>query len=247
MTIFYSILFTPRGLDRNPKANQYVNCLQLQLEALKRTGMLGPSDKYYVLADADTAAVLRETPNLGHMRVVEFPASPPHVRGGMGFKYLFPSLVDTGDETVVYLDLDVFPVKPAIITAEPDTFYAYPEGSPTDTNYSGGRPLDLPAGCSGGFFVYRQGPRVKAFFEGLLNAVASDTEEHYTLDQPAYNHFLAQHKDLVKFLPHTLLSFNGNVNRQEAIFFNMCGDPGDGPFHFRKMLGVFLVMFSDTH
>jgi hypothetical protein len=239
MTLFYTILFSLG----DAKANQYVNCLQLQRAALVRTGMLKHTDRYYVLADAASAKVLSETPGLDRVRVIVVP-TPSSLKGGMMMKYLFPFVCELRDESVVYLDLDVFPVRPALFNLEPETFYAYPEGGVSDKNYSGGRSLDLPAGCSGGFFAYRTGPRIEALFKTILTEIADEQEEFYTLDQPTYNHVLSRHKDIVKFLPHEMVSFNGNTNADRAIFWNMCGDPGDGPFHFRKMLGVYLSLFS---
>ena len=239
MTVFYTILFSLGS----PKTNQYIDCFLLQRRALISTGMLKHTDRYYVLADAASAKVLTELPGLERVRVVVVP-TPQSLKGGMMMKYLMPFVCELRDESVVYLDLDVLPVKPALFNLEPETFYAYPEGGVSDPNYSGGRPLDLPAGCSGGFFAYRGGPKIEELFKTILNEIAAEKEEFYTLDQPTYNHVLSRHRDLVKFLPHEMVSFNGNTNRDKAIFWNMCGDPGDGPFHFRKMLGVYLALFS---
>jgi len=239
MVLFYTILFSLG----DAKKNEYVYCLMLQRKALIATGMLKHTDKYYCICDEASAAILRETPGLDRLRLLIAP-TPRTLKGGMALKYVFPFAVATGDESVVYLDLDVLPVRPALFNLDADTLYAYPEGGVSDTNYSGGRPLDLPAGCSGGFFAYRSGPRIEAFFKRLIDALAAEKEEFYTLDQPTYNHELATHREMVQFLPHEMVSFNGNTNRDRAVFWNMCGDPGDGPFHFRKLLGVYLSLFS---
>lgn len=241
MTIFYSVLFTLLGTD--PKDNHYVSCLQLQVAAMKRTGMLKHTDKYYVLCDAASAKALTDLPGPERVRVVVVP-TPQSLKGGMMMKYLMPFVVQLGDESVVYLDLDVFPVKPALFNIQPDTLVVYPEGLSTDTNYSGGRTLKLEYGCSGGFFAYRSGPRIEGFFKTLLEELAAEKEEFYTLDQPTFNHLISRNKEMVVSFPHQIVSYNGNNNRDTAIFWNMCGDPGDGLFHFRKMLAAFLALLA---
>jgi len=241
MAIFYTILFTLPG--RDPAANPYLCCLMLQHRALILTGILKHTDKYYCICDAASAAALKHVPGLNRLSILVAPA-PANLKEGMMMKYILPLAMDLGDESVVYIDLDVIPVKPVLFNLDVDTLYAYPEGVVSDPNYSGGRPLDLPAGCSGGIFAYRSGPRIKAFFKTLLTSLGAEKEEFYTLDQPTFNHALAAHRDLFKYLPCEMVSFNGNSNREDAVFWNMCGDPGDGPFHFRKLLAVFLGLFT---
>ena len=241
MTIFYSVLFS---LGK-PQDNPYLPCLSIQLRALLRTGTLRDTDKYYVICDPGTAEVLKGVGSAARA-IPLLTQKPDSLYDGMKLKYILPDLLPlNGEEQIVYLDLDMLSYAPLAINGPPDTLLLYPEGPATDSNYCGSDPLDLPAGASGGFFSFRHGPRVAGFFKTLVNRIdESAAQQHYTLDQPLLNHHAAKHKDMIGYLPHDIVSFNGHTNLLKARFFNCCGDPGDGPLHLRKMVDVYLQRFG---
>lgn len=239
-TLFYSILFSLGPAE----SNQYVYLVQLQVRALQKLGMLGPGNRYICLADAECAQLLRQSNFLRETIQIELVPKPRSLVDGMALKYLFPFSYPVNGETCVYLDLDVLPMAPTEIHAPDDTLLVLPEGPATDTNYCGSAPLDLPFGVTGGFFAYRAGPRLEALFRELISILHTSEEKHYTLDQPHFNHLVSRHREMVGFIRPDIMSFNGHTNQKTARFYNLCGDPGDGPLHFRKVLEIFLRRFS---
>ena len=236
MTIYYSILFSLG----DAKANQYVYCLMLQLRALVRTKMLGALDQFVLLCDQKTQKVMEGIAIPPNFKMLLVP-SPKTLEEGMMLKFAFPRLAKVPEgEQLIYMDLDMLPIRKIEIDVPANSFVAYPEGRPDDKNYCGDSGLALPAGCSGGFFAYRWCPAVAALFQEVLERIGWAKEKYYTLDQPHYNRALAAHIACVKFFPHEIVSFNGNTNQKTAAFINCCGDPGDSGFHFRKMLEFFL-------
>ena len=234
--IFHSIVFSLA----DPQKNEYIYMLMLLVHSLYRKKTFVPKeDKYYVMADAATLEVLRSIPLLGVCSFLEIP-KPTDCYDGMRFKYQLFDYVEPCDDVVMYLDVDMLCRRQARFVIPADTLYVFPEGAPTDTNYCGdpGTPLEAPAGATAGFFMYRFGDTIKVMFENILERLKTG-RGYYTLDQPHFNHSL---QGRASFLPGTLISFNGNNNPQ-AHFINAAGCPGDGPFHFRKML-EFALIFS---
>lgn len=239
--IFHSIVFSLG----DPKKNEYVYMLMLLVKSLLRTGTYRPGeDKYYVMADAPTLALMKEIPLLNTITFVEIP-KPSDVYQGMTYKYLLFDFVETIDDVVMYLDVDLICVKGSRFTIPPDRIYVFPEGSKWDLNYRGEDTcmLDFGAGFTAGFFIYRWGERVEETFDEILRKMAAASERWYTLDQPWFNRCLGYKIGCAGFLPSTLISFNGHTNQGLCHFVNLCGDPGDGPFHFRKALGMYLMLF----
>jgi hypothetical protein len=157
----------------------------------------------------------------------------------MRLKYTLYQLMDLTNQTVLYLDTDFLCVKKFAITVPHDTLVVYPEGDPASDNYCGDKKLPLSAGCSAGFFAYHFGPSIKLFFETLLSNLVESSKVYYCLDQPYFNHLIPSTPHIG--FNHNMISFNGHNNRDTAIFYNLCGDPGDGPLHFGKMLQFYLL------
>lgn len=238
-THFYTICFSLGPAE----SNMYPYLAMLQLRALQKTRCLKEGDDYSIVCDAATAEVFKKMPMLSGVRLLVVP-TPPALKEGMMLKYIFPSLVNLEDHVAVYLDLDILPIKQTEFNVPPDTLATLPEGKATDSNYCGTRPLDLPHGLSAGFFVYRFGPRVKTLFRQILLAVETSKEQHYTLDQPHFNHAIAVQRATVGYMPPQCVSYNGHGSGPHTHFINLCGDPGDGPLHFRKALEIFIRVFS---
>lgn len=237
--LFYTILFSLG----EPKQNLYVQMLHLQLASLRRTGTLAADDEFLVLTEKKTADYLAATSALPPNVKILLVRPPSTTLQGMLLKYILPRVYDCRGKTCLYLDLDILSCRKLELgPLEPDNLYVFPEGRPDDTNYCGSTPLELSAGVTAGIFLYTYGPKVQAFFDAVLGRIAASTETFYSLDQPHFNHALAAQK-VVRGLPPTLISFNWNTHRDTARFVNLCGDPGDGPFHFQKMLQVFLRIF----
>lgn len=240
---FYSILFS---LD-TAKTNLYIECLQLQLRALLRTKMLRDSDRYMLVCDKESAEEVLKTVSLPKQFKMIVAPKPKSLYEGMRLKYLFPFFVQPPlhpNEVAVYMDLDILPRKNGNFFAVPrDTICLFPEGDPIRPDYCGDLALQLPVGVTAGFFAYRHGHRVTAFFNELLKILETGRSDFYTLDQPHFNHLLARINFKSFFDPKTI-SFNGHGHVSEATLVNFAGEPGDGAFHLRKMLRFFLTAFS---
>ena len=238
MTIYYSICFS---LGK-AKENLYILMMMLQIKALKKVGMLQDGDVYVCVADEETAAEIQKQQTLKDILLVRVP-KPRDALEGMSLKYAFPGLYPCNTETIVYLDLDMMPLRRVNFDVPLGKLIAYPEGPPTHDNYSGGESLDLPAGASGGFFVYKDSPEIRKLFKSIYQRMVEKPQKHYTVDQPYFNHALAQNKDIIGFMNPNTVSFNGNNYMDTANFVNLCGDPGDGSLHLFKMLNFYLMIF----
>ena len=239
--IFHSLCFSLAA----PEKNEYVYMLLLLIQSLLKTKTFVPKeDTYYVMADKETAAILKQIPQSQFLYLIEIPR-PRDVYEGMTYKYKLFDFVETRDEVVMYLDVDLLAVKQSRFVIPPDKLYICAEGSKSDTNYSGDDSTTLPfnAGYTAGFFMYRWGPRVSKTFTEILERMANCSTRFYTLDQPHFNRALGTETGVIGFFPATLLSFNGHNNQQAAHFINLAGEPGDGPFHFRKALSMYLMLF----
>ena len=239
--IFHSIVFSLG----DPQKNEYVYMLALLVKSLLKTGTFQVGqDKYYVMADAATIPLLREVPILHGIEFLEIP-KPKDVYEGMTYKYLLFDYVEPSKDTVMYIDVDMLCIRPSRFVIPEDRLYVFPEGSKHDTNYCGDADymLTFAAGFTAGFFMYRWGPRVEETFDEILRKMASTSKRWYTLDQPHFNRALDYQVGCAGFLPGTFISFNGHTNVGSAQFINLAGCPGDGPFHFRKALGMYLAIF----
>ena len=233
--IFYSILF---ALDKSKQ--EYARCFWLLLTSLVRSGSLKEGDRYYLIADDASWAAASKLP-LVTQKVCRIPTpTPADCFDGMKLKYLLPRSLLSQEDVVVYLDVDLLAVRPFRPELPPDTLVAAPEGNPQDANYKGDFHITLPVGASAGIFVFRPGPVVYAVFDAILAEMARDRRPFYTLDQPYYNKHI---NGIAKYMRAELISYNGHTNRDKCAFLNLCGEPGDGDFHFSKMLQCFLQLF----
>ena len=145
----------------------------------------------------------------------------------------------------MYLDVDMLNIKQIRIDIPADLedlIIVYPEGSNTDTNYTGsGSALAIPQGVSSGFFIYKCGAKVIQFMEEVYYKIRTDPEIYYTLDQPHFNKTI-EGKDFCMYMDPATVLFNGHGERKDhTMFINCCGCPGDGAFHFRKVLEFLLA------
>ena len=156
----------------------------------------------------------------------------------MLLKYLFRPKTD---DVVVYLDSDFLAKKKLTFDLKPDTLAILPEGPPTDSTYCGDQRLDAKFGASAGIFVYRYGPRCKQILDEVATRTMECKKNFYTLDQPHFNHTLVGKENVVGINP-AIVSFNGHGNLAESYLINCAGEPGNGPFHYGKMMNFFLML-----
>ena len=238
--IFHSCVFS---LDSAQK-NEYIYMLMVLYSTLKRNSSIAKGDIYYLMADEDTAEVIKGIPCLSDLNIIPMP-KPKTLLEGMAWRYQLHRNIDLVGESVIYLDVDMLNIKQIRIeipTDLEDLIIVYPEGSNTDTNYTGsGGSLAMPMGVSSGFFIYKCGSKVIQFMEEVYHKIRTDPKVYYTLDQPHFNKTI-EGKDFCMYMDKATMLFNGHGERKDnTMFINCCGCPGDGAFHFRKVL-EFLLM-----
>ena len=231
--IYYTILFSLK----KPEENWYFYMMMMLYKSLVRTESIGRGDKFFVIADADTIRFGKTFFSLKNVYWVEVP-KPTNVKDGMLLKYMFRPKTD---DVVVYLDSDFLAKKKLSFDLKPDTLAVLPEGPPTDSNYCGDGKLTAKFGASAGFFVYRYGLRTRALLDEIGRRTMECSKGFYTLDQPHFNAVI-QDKECVAVINPMLVSFNGNGNLQEASLINCAGIPGDGEFHYKKMMDFFIML-----
>ena len=222
-----------------PESNPYINCLILSIKSLIRSGTYQEQDTIIILTDPSSAKVLSSFGSLrgAFLSVCEQPSC---VFEGVLNRYLILQKVNLPDGTrCVYLDCDLLFLKkwdPRFTKL----WMAIPEGRPTDGNYCGDYTLDrMTAGCSSTLFGFIVSTETKSILETTYINASRRGKAFYTLDQPYYNQVLNLRVASWDYFPSNLLSFNGHNNKETAVILNLCGDPGDGPLHFRKMLDCF--------
>lgn len=233
MTYFYTILFS---LGK-PQENWYFYMMMMLYKSLVRTESIGAEDKFFVVADALTIAYGRKFHSLKNVRWVE---APPvlSVKEGMLYKYIFRPKTDA---LVVYLDCDFLAIKKVAFEITPDTFAVLPEGRPDDPNYCGDGRLDAKVGVSAGIFAFRYGPRTRALLDDIAKRHATCLKDFYTLDQPHFNYALVG-KEWIGVINPAIVSFNGNGDNAVAHLLNCAGEPGNGTFHYQKMMDFFIML-----
>jgi len=231
---FYTLCFSLG----DPKSNCYLYMLMMMVHTLTVMGTFKPSeDKFFVITDEATGAVINKLGILRDVEVVPAP-KPKTVYDMMKWKYMLPRYIDCYNQTVLYLDVDFLALKPFRPVLPADTMAVAVEGSATDSNYCAAGKLQAPWGVTAGFFGYNFGPTVKKVFDHILQRMDADPERYYTLDQPHFN--IAYTHAKFQTIPQHMISFNGHGGLQTAFFINLAGEPGDGPFHYLKMLEIYM-------
>lgn len=229
----------------DPRSNCYLYMLMMLVHTLQKSGTFQPAkDKFFVMADDATGAVINKIGLLNCVEVIPVD-KPKDVLDMMKYKYLFPKYIDCSKQTVLYLDVDFLSIKPLRLEGQipEDAFAVVPEGPANHSNYCPPYSrLQTQFGATAGIFAYHYGPTVQKVFSYILNRIANDPERFYTLDQPHFNVGYPNAKFVV--IPPAAISFNCQGDLSKAVLINLAGEPGDGPFHFLKMLEVFLRLRS---
>lgn len=222
-----------------PENNLYVNCLILSVKSLLRSGTYQNGDKLIIITDPGTAKILAQFNSIrgATLAVLE---TPPDVFHGALNRYAILQKIKIPDGTrCIYLDCDLLFIK----TWRP-TFtkhwMASPEGKPGDSNYCGDYTLDrMEAGCSSTLFGFIVSEEARKILDATFYNAKRRGESFYTLDQPYYNQVLNCRRAIWDYFAGDLISFNGHNNKETACILNLCGDPGDGALHFRKVLDCY--------
>lgn len=232
--IFYSCVFSLEGSTDI----SYIHMLMILYKSLVFTKSLTDKDIYYVMADKETIKLIAEIELLKQIVLIPMP-TPKTVMEGMCWRYQLHRQMDILGKTVCYMDVDMLNIRPFnfnFTDDKDDDMLVYPEGANDDRNYSfTGSPLAIPYGVTSGFFACKYGPKVLQFMEEVYYNIKRASVKHYTLDQVHFNKAI-EGKDFISYMPDNIVSFNGNNNKDTAVFINCCGEPGNGTIHLTKML-----------
>lgn len=231
--IFNSVIFSMG----KPEDNLYIQMFLLCAVSIKKKWML-EEDSYIATTDQDTAAYIQKTfPVLNFVKYVVVP-KPKSVYDGMTLKYVLPYIQKVED--VVYVDVDIFAIRRWRPQLYQDSIVVIPEGLASDQNYCGDMKLEYTYGFTAGMFCYRWGDKTRIVFDAIINDIQSYPKKYYTLDQPYFNKNLKLGNVLI--MDPAVLSGNGNNNLDRAAGVNCCGEPGDGLFHWNKMLQLYVSL-----
>ena len=162
----------------------------------------------------------------------------------------------------MYCDIDVLIIKPLTLFIDklkPSTIYIQKEGALSNPNYGAAftkKELDsitgVPSGFSAGkYFIY--GKQLYDVFMGTVCALFSkDPTLYYTIEQPFFNKALYCLNTLEHTIDFTLLhspivSVNlHSYSKDTTLFIDAMGIPGDGEFHFEKILNTYIMIQSES-
>ena len=219
-----------------PENNLYINCLVLSVKSLLRSGTYQAQDKLVILTDSGTAKILSGFNSLRGATLVTFPTPPDVFHGALNRYAILQALKIPNGTRCIYLDCDLLFIKKWEPTFT-KLFMVMPEGNPKDSNYCGDYQLEhMEAGVSSTLFGFIVSEEARKILDATYHNAKRRGEAFYTLDQPYFNQALNCRRSLWMFFGTNLLSFNGHNNKDTAVILNLCGDPGDGALHFRKML-----------
>jgi FkbM family methyltransferase len=158
----------------------------------------------------------------------------------------------------LFLDLDVIILKSikhlqVEYKETKNSLIVMPEGNIYNENY-GGKLVDISGvtipGVTAGLFGFTPGVTVDAIFKKIIERTQKNKKTpFYTVDQPFFNYYYyltAVNPDvnhIIHYLNNHSYSANFDLIHEKTIFFNMCGCPGDGRFHFEKMFSRLLLEF----
>lgn len=234
--IWYSVVFSLND------SKTYVYMLMMLVASMVRTKSLQEKDTYYVICDEEVASFIKNIPLLTkNVTLIEKPR-PKSLLEGCSWRYQLHKHVDVFDKTCCYLDVDMLCIKTThIAELQENQMIVYAEGKSDDSNFCGDMVLKSQLGFTSGFFAYRIGFDVLSVLEEISHKIEQniDKKPYYTLDQPYFNKAL-EDKNILLLFPEHVVSFNGHNNLPQAHLINFCGEPGNGDFHFMKMLQMVL-------
>jgi hypothetical protein len=237
--LYYSVVFSLKDAKTNPYLWMYC----LLLKSMMQTKTITETDTCYVLADSETKKYLEKYIGV-YIQQVEFLEipTPKTLLEGMLWKYKLHTFLDISNKDCMYLDVDMLSIRTFSPPIPKDTLSVYPEGYVTNPDYCGSWKLNAPCGFSAAFFGYNFGPRVKAFFEKILQLAETTTETFYTLEQPFFNKALENAPYVI--FSNEIISPNAHGNMDTCHFINYAGVPGDAYVHWEKALAYFLTFCS---
>ena len=234
------------------------------LTYLLKNGGLTSEDKVVVFIDSETLEFLNTQPLTSYMKgrskapigfiIVK---QPETISEGMVIRYTYV-LNDTEKNTCLYLDLDVVVLKSLqhdIPKLQPDQLYIMPEGKMEHGLYAGSlvnmEALPNMCGFSSGTFAFCYGEAILEFFKRVTEGCLELKDDpRYTVDQPFFNKWVYEIYTKrvlpvdIQLLRYSMIEQNSlNSFKEETVLVNYAGYPGDGSFHYQKMMNAMCIEF----
>ena len=257
----YTNLFTIQG--RDPKENKYISMFLIWFKMLIKNGGLTASDSLVVLIDQPTAEALQEYDILSHLIdtagfqfkaiIIEQPVS---LTAGIAKRYTVYDFLPL-NELVCHLDVDVLCVRPirqiiqdSLVNADIAIFL---EGNSMGSYYLyelkdelgiSEEEMKKTAGITGAIYFFRMSPSLMAHFKQLYLRIMSAKKQNIT-DQPYWNELfwnLRKSQYPIFEIPDSVVETSLSNLQDSTHLLNLCGEPGDGNFHWQKVLTALLFL-----
>jgi len=257
------ILFTLKG--KPIKDNKYVTIFNMWLSLCWKNSGLTGRDLLYIKIDSETYEYLKkDLVFVGLQKAAPCPVQieicppPANLQEGMMMKYM---PIHYAQDVYMYCDIDILIVKPLTSLTgamKPNTIYVHPEGPLTDPNYGAAfteeelgeltKTNPFPLGYSAGkYSIYGKG-----LYRDLMASVTRLFDEnpklHYTIDQPFFNKAVHMGPYTVNEAMFNRATISQNYHfysRDTTVLLDAMGIPGDGDFHFEKLIRFYILGVSD--
>lgn len=260
--IIYTNLFTIKG--SSPEQNRYIDLFWIWLKYIQKYGDLKSDDKIFVMSDSVTADYLEKTDKtfILDFSILEYRQPETYVEGILR-RYTFPFYNEVQKDTqVLYFDVDILCVGPLekIGQVKKDELLVFPENRLLDDYYLGAlltekdkeffyeKSIENLTGFTGGVFAF-YGDAVHTFFLDLVREVKEGRKDLAMHEQPYYCKLIVEclfggkipqlkikiaSRNLMKHNISTHSEFMG-LNKNDVLFLNFCGEPGNSIHHWNKI------------
>lgn len=234
--------------------------LAVQFQSLLAQGLVGPSSSasYVVVADKQTADVGRD------MKIFAQPfvswiiiPKPQDTFDGMIARYRLHDHATAAQKkmienasSVVYLDCDLYCIKPFDFTPAEDSLMVFPESNSVECVHRRIK-FDDPeqrAGFSSGIFAFHWGPRTKEFLRrvAVMMEQNRNAPRYVTLDQPYFNAVIYDLGSIEMFdgIHPTTIANNEKYGTELASLVHFCDETANDGFHWIKMFDYHLRTVS---
>jgi len=259
-----SLLFTLKGSD--VKTNKYIPIFNMWLSRLITNGGIRRSDIIHFYVDTPTIEYLQAdnvfiklTDNCPcKFEICIFP-QPETILDGMMYRFKF---LEYTQDIYMYCDIDILftkSIRLIINSLKPNTLYIHNEGPLSNQDYGAAFTTEeqgeyfskMPGFSSGKFIIYGKEMH-KIFFEIVTNIRSLSNEVYYTLDQPYFNkaiyHMILNNLCSVNcdIIRAPIISVNSSDFTSDTVLIDCMGIPGDGEFHFKKLLDMYILLHSKS-
>ena len=256
------ILFTLKG--KPVKDNKYVTIFNMWLSMCWKYAGLGPRDLLTIKMDSETYNHMKQDlvfvglHNMATCPVKLVLCPPPAtLQEGMMIRYI---PVEYKQDVYMYCDIDILIIKPLellIRATKPNTIYPHPEGHLTHSDYGAAfteeelaaftktHPFSL--GYSSGKYLIHGKELYKELMASVSRLFHENPTLHYTIDQPFFNkavHTGPYTVDEALFNRTTISQNYHFYSKGDTVLLDAMGIPGDGDFHFEKLIQFYILGIS---